>query len=302
MQTLFPFSGIPTFAKLPLYDEREEVPHVVVLGVPYDEGATNHPGARMGPRAIREASTLYAYYKRGRGYFDVQDRRRTLAAVEIRDGGDVEIVPTLHEENFERVTKQVKGLLNRGIFPVVLGGDHSITPAILKAFEGRGFHLVHFDAHLDFMPHLGGATWTHGSPMRRATELPQVKGLTQIGPRTIVSGEEDFQAANRYGSRIVTTEEILQGRDPSSLFQDGEDIYLSFDIDVFDPAFAPGTGFPEPGGLSLHEVRRVLKALARRCRIVGMDLVEVNPYLDPSRITALLAARLILDTLGLIFG
>lgn len=162
--------------------------------------------------------------------------------------------------------------------------------------------MVHFDAHLDFMPQLGGAFWTHGSPMRRAIELPQVKGLTQIGLRTIVSGEEDFEAANRYGSRIVTTEEILQGRDPSSLFHDGEDIYLSFDIDVFDPAFAPGTGFPEPGGLSFHEVRRILKALARRCRIVGMDLVEVNPYLDPSRITALLAARLILDTLGLIFG
>lgn len=302
MQTIFPFSGICTFAKLPLYQEKEEAPHVVVLGVPYDEGTTNHPGARMGPRAIREASTLYPYYKRGRGYFDIQEQRPILADVEIRDGGDVEIVPTLREENFDRITGRVKALLDRGIFPVVLGGDHSITPAILKAFEGRSFHLVHFDAHLDFMSHLGGASWTHGSPVRRATELPQVKGLTQIGIRTIVSGEEDFQAAKRYGSRIVTTEEILQGADPSSLFQEGEEVYISFDIDVFDPSFVPGTGFPEPGGLSFHEVRKVLKALARRCRTVGMDLVEVNPYLDPARITALLAARLILDTLGLIFG
>lgn len=302
MQTIFPFSGICTFAKLPLYDEKEDAPHVAILGIPYDEGTTNHPGARMGPRAIRQASTLYPYYKRGRGYFDAQEQRRILADVEIRDAGDVDIVPTLGEESFERITQAVRALRERGIFVVSLGGDHSITPAILQAFEGKALHLVHFDAHLDFMPQLGGATRTHGSPIRRATELPQVKGLTQLGIRTIVSGEEDFHAARRYGSRVVTTEDLLTGADPSSLFQEGEEVYLSLDIDVFDPAFAPGTGFPEPGGLSFHEVRKVLKALVHRCRIVGMDVVEVNPYLDGAGITALLAARLVLDTLGFIFG
>lgn len=301
MQTMFPFSGIATFAKVPLYDPAEKAPQVVILGIPYDEGTTNHPGARMGPRAIREASTLYPYYKRGRGYFDIEEGKRMLADVEIRDGGDVDIVPTLGEENFRRMTEAVKALLDRGLLPLCLGGDNSITPAILKAFEGRRVHLVQFDAHLDFVDHFQGAKMTHGSPMRRAIELPQVKGLTQLGVRSIVSAEEDYLAAKGYGSRILTTEAIALNFDPSPLFAEGEEIYLTFDIDVFDPAFAPGTGFPEPGGLSYREARRALKALARRCRIVGMDLVEVNPYLDGSRITATLASRLILDTLSFIF-
>jgi len=114
--------------------------------------------------------------------------------------------------------------------------------------------------------------------------------------------EEDFLAAKRYGSQIVTTGQLAEGFEPSSLFSQGEAVYINFDIDVFDPAFAPGTGFPEPGGLSYREIRPALAMLARRCRIVGMDVVEVNPYLDTAKMTALLAARLILDTLSFVFG
>ncbi|HSB79046.1 MAG TPA: agmatinase [Candidatus Methylomirabilis sp.] len=297
-----PFSGIATFAKVPLYSPDETpAPHAAILGIPTDEGTTQHPGARYGPRAIREASTQFPYYKRGRGYYDPERDRPMLADLELRDAGDVDIVPTLLQQNADRIAGAVRGLLERGIFPVCLGGDHSITPAILPAFADTPIHLVQIDAHMDFVDRLAGAPATHASPMRRARELPHVRSLTQIGIRSIVSSAEDYAAARAAGNRIVTGRQVLEAQGRDWWADLAGDAYLTLDIDAFDPSVAPGTGFAEPGGLVFRDLAGLLPALTACVRLRGMDLVEVNPYLDPSRRTALLAARTILEVLSCVF-
>jgi agmatinase len=297
-----PFTGIATFAKVPLYQPAESpAPHAAILGIPTDEGTTQHPGARYGPRAIREASTQFPYYKRGRGYYDPERDRPMLADLELRDAGDVEIVPTLSQENAKRTAEAVAGLLARGIFPICLGGDHSVTATILPAFAGTPIHLVQIDAHMDFVDRLGGAPATHASPMRRARELPHVRSLTQIGIRSIVSGAEDYAAARAAGNRIVTTAQVLEAPGHDWWADLTGDAYLTLDIDAFDPAVAPGTGFAEPGGLQFRDVVRLVRTVTARLRLRGMDLVEVNPYLDPSRQTAVLAARTVLEVLSATF-
>ena len=297
-----PFTGIATFAKIPCYDPAEApAPHAAILGIPTDEGTTQHPGARYGPRTIREASTQFPYYKRGRGYYDPERDRPMLADLEMRDAGDVEIVPTLLEENAKRIAEAVAALLSRRIFPVCLGGDHSVTAAILPAFSDTPIHLVQIDAHMDFVDRLCGAPAPHASPMRRARELSHVVSLTQVGIRSIVSSAADYVAARGMGNRIVTTAQVLERPGHDWWADLTGDVYLTLDIDAFAPAVAPGTGFAEPGGLQFREVARLLTTLTARLRLRGMDLVEVNPYLDASRRTALLAARTILETLSCVF-
>ncbi len=293
-----PFTGIATFAKVPRYDlDESPAPHAAILGIPTDEATTQHPGARYGPRAIREASTQFPYYKRGRGYYDPERGRPMLPHLELRDAGDVEIVPTLTQENAKRIAEAVASLLARGVFPVCLGGDHSVTAAILPAFAEIPLHLVQIDAHMDFVDRLAGAAATHASPMRRARELAHVRSLTQIGIRSIVSSPEDYEAASAMGNRVVTTAQVLERPGHDWWADLTGDAYLTVDIDAFDPAAAPGTGFAEPGGLQFRDVARLLRTLTGRLRLRGMDLVEVTPYLDPSRHTAVLAARTILEAL-----
>ena len=297
-----PFAGLVSFAMVPRYDPVESPPpQAVVLGIPTDEAATQHPGARYGPRAIRDASTQFPYFKRGRGYYDPERDRPMLGTLEIRDAGDVAIVPTLPEENGRRIVEAVAGFLARGIFTVCLGGDHSVTPSILRAFADTPIHLVQIDAHLDFVDRLGGAAETHASPMRRARELPWVRSLTQLGLRSIVSGAEDYAAARAAGNRLVTTSQVRGAPDTDWWAELAGDAYLTLDIDAFDPGVAPGTGFAEPGGLTFSDVTALVRTLARRLRIRGMDLVEVNPYFDTSRRTAVLAARTILEVLSCVF-
>jgi agmatinase len=294
-----PFAGLVTFAMVPRYDPAEAPPpHAAVLGIPWDEGTTQHPGARYGPRAIRDASTQFPYYKRGRGYHDPERDRPMLPAMELRDAGDVDIVPGLPEENVARITARVGELVQRGVLPVCLGGDHSVTPAILAAFRGTALHLIQIDAHMDFVDRLAGAARTHASPMRRARELPQVRTLTQVGIRSIVSSTEDYRAAREAGNRIITGEQVLARPGADWWGHLEGDAYLTLDIDAFDPAVAPGTGFAEPGGLGFRDVAALLRGLAGHVSLRGMDLVEVNPYLDASRRTAVLAARVILEALS----
>jgi agmatinase len=195
----------------------------------------------------------------------------------------------------------VTALLARGIFPVCLGGDHSVTPSILRAFADTPVHLVQIDAHLDFVDRLGGATETHASPMRRAREMPWVRSLTQLGIRSIVSSGEDYAAARAAGNRIATTRQVQNAPDRDWWVDLAGDAYLTIDIDAFDPSAAPGTGFAEPGGLAFTEVARLVRGLAKKVRLRGMDVVEVSPYFDGSRRTAVLAARTILETLSAVF-
>ncbi|RPJ58428.1 MAG: arginase [Acidobacteria bacterium] len=296
-----PFVGLVTFAMVPIYAPDAPAPQAAILGVPLDEGTTQHPGARYGPRTIREASTQFPYFKRGRGYYDPERDRPMLAELELRDAGAVDIVPTLPEESARRIGERVAALRSRGVFPVCLGGDHSITPAILAAFADTELHLVQIDAHLDFVDRLAGATRTHASPMRRARELPHVRSLTQVGLRSIVSGVEDYQAARAAGNRLVTAAQVLT--EPTADWWAGltGDAYLTLDIDAFDPAVAPGTGFGEQGGLGFREVAALVRSLTAHVRLRGMDLVEVNPYLDSSGRTGVLAARTLLEVLAAVF-
>ena len=297
-----PFAGLVTFAMVPHYDATEApAPHAAILGIPTDEGTTQHPGARYGPRAIRDASTQFRYYKRGRGYYDPERDCPMLPALELRDAGDVAIVPTRVDENAQRIHDSVTALLAHGIFPVCLGGDHSVTPAILRAFVDTPVHLVQIDAHLDFVDRLGGASETHASPMRRAREMPWVRSLTQLGIRSIVSSGEDYAAARAAGNRIATTRQVQDAPDRDWWVDLAGDAYLTIDIDAFDPSAAPGTGFAEPGGLAFTDVARLVRGLARKVRLRGMDMVEVSPYFDASRRTAVLAARTILETLSAVF-
>jgi agmatinase len=297
-----PFAGLVTFAMVPRYDPTEAPPpHAAILGIPTDEGTTQHPGARYGPRAIRDASTQFPYYKRGRGYYDPERDRPMLSALELRDAGDVAIIPTLPEENSRMIGEAVAGLLTRGVFPICLGGDHSVTAAVLPAFAATPIHLVQIDAHLDFVDRLGGATRTHASPMRRAREFPWVRSLTQVGIRSIVSSAEDYAAARAAQNRVVTTSQVLAAPGHDWWSDLAGDAYLTLDIDAFDPAVAPGTGFAEPGGLRFADAVSLVRTLAQKVRLRGMDVVEVNPYFDASRRTAVLAARIILEVLSAVF-
>lgn len=299
-----PFTGIATFAKVPLYDTADpSAPHAALLGIPYDEGTTNLSGARLGPRAIRDASTQYAFYKRGRGYHDLEADRPMLADLELRDAGDVEVVPMRPEETQARIVRSVRGLADRGILPVCLGGDHSITFPIVRALAEAGgaqgpLHVVQVDAHLDFVDRLDGSHLTHASPMRRISELPQVRGWAQIGARSIVSTGEDLRAARAFWAHLVPGDRVAAGSMEVPPPPRGSRLYLSFDIDVLDPAVAPGTGFAEPGGMAFREAAALVRRVVGWGRLVGMDVVEVNPALDPSRRTALTAARLILEALA----
>lgn len=299
-----PFTGIATFAKVPPYDpDASGTPDAVILGIPYDEGTTNLSGARLGPRAIREASTQYAFYKRGRGYHDLEGDRPMLAALELRDGGDVEVIPTAQERTFARVGEGVQALSSRGILPVCLGGDHSVSFPIVRALadrasEGAPLYVVQVDAHLDFVDRLDGADRTHASPMRRIAELPGVRGWAQIGARSIVSTGDDLRAARAFWTHMVPGHRVAAGLLEVPPPPPGTLLYLTFDIDALDPAVAPGTGFPEPGGLDFREAAAVIRRVGSWGPLVGMDLVEVNPLLDPSRRTALTAARLLLEALA----
>jgi len=299
-----PFTGIATFAKVPLYDPQDpSAPHAAILGVPYDEGTTNLSGARLGPRAIRDASTQYAFYKRGRGYHDLEADRPMLPHLELRDAGDVEVVPMRPEETHARIAQAVRALAARGILPVCLGGDHSVTFPIVRALADardtdKLLHLVQVDAHLDFVDHLDGSHLTHASPMRRLSELPRVRGWAQLGARSIVSTGDDLRAARAFWAHVVPGDRVAAGRLEVPPPPPGSRLYLSFDIDALDPAAAPGTGFPEPGGIDFRQAAALIRRVVSWGTLMGMDVVEVNPLLDPSRRTALTAARLVLEALA----
>lgn len=299
-----PFVGIPTFAKSPLcLDWTAIAADVAILGAPYDFGTQWRAGARFGPRAVREASTLFSFGHAGA--YDHEDDVTYLDGVRIVDVGDADIVHTDTLRSHANIEQGVRAILAAGALPVVIGGDHSITiPAIAAYSEAAPFHLVQIDAHLDFVDERHGVRNGHGSPMRRAAERPWVTGLTQIGIRNVSStAKEGYDDARRLGSDILSvrqarrlgTEGVL-ARIPA-----GGRVYLTIDIDGFDPSIAPGTGTPSHGGFLYYEVLELIAGLARRSEIVGVDLVEVAPDYDHTGTTAILAAQILLNTIGRIF-
>ncbi len=297
-----PFVGIATFGKYPYQPDWSAIEtDVAILGAPFDFGTQWRPGARFGPRAIREASTLFAFGHAGA--YDHEDDVTYLGpGTRIVDIGDADIVHTDTIQSHANIEAGVRAILAAGALPVVLGGDHSVNIPCVRAFAGHGpIHILQFDAHLDFVDERHGVRYGHGNPMRRAAEQDHVTGLSQFGIRNVSStAKEGYDDARRMGSDILSVRQIraLGTEAVLSRIPEGADIYMTIDIDGFDPSIAPGTGTPSHGGFTYYEVLELIAAVARRQRIVGIDLVEVAPDYDHTGTTAILAAQLLLNTIG----
>ncbi len=293
-----PYTGIATFAGYPLWSPKQQV-DTAVLGVPYDEGTTYRPGARFGPRAIRNASMFYTYEGQDDRFYDADRDRWMLAGKTIADAGDVAIEPLYLEKNQAATTRAVASILKSGAVPAVIGGDHSITHPVVRAFKQKKFHYVHLDTHAD-CDRIFGSGDTHGSPVARIMEEGLARSITILGIRGLTNSGHDVAWARKQGVRIVTARELREGRvaaDPE-FFPDGN-YYLSLDIDFFDPSVAPGTGTPEPGGLFFPDFSDLVHVISGRGRIIGFDVVEVSPFTDnKSEATAHLAARCVLELMS----
>lgn len=301
-----PFVGHCTFGKQPpCLDWNAINADVAVVGIPYDMGTQYRAGARFGPRAIREASTLFSFGHNGA--YDHEDDVVYLPGGKVRiiDVGDADIVHTDTMASLGNAEAAIRVILKAGALPVALGGDHSVHAACIKAFDSEPpVHIVHFDAHLDFVDQRHGVRYGHGSPLRRASEMKHVHGITHLGIRGVSSSNKsDYDAARAFGSKILSVRQIRRLGTDATL----EEIpvfpryYVTIDIDGFDPSIAPGTGTPSHGGFTYYEVVELLKGLAKRGDVVGVDLVEVAPDYDHTGTTAFLAARVLLDFLGFIF-
>lgn len=299
------FGGIRTFLHAPYIGDIEKTDaDIVVMGVPFDEGTTARPGARFAPRDIREASLIYAW-SRNRGFFYIDSEQWVLRGTRWVDVGDVNVEPMEPGVTFGRVTEAVRAIRRKNALPVVLGGDHSISFPVIRAYALPSLTVVHFDAHVDTYGKppsreaISTAVTDHGSWVSAVSQLPGVK-IVQIGMRGVSTDEQGLQLSRKYGATLVTSERIHRNGIEAALaaIPKSENIYVSIDIDVLDPALAPGTGTVEVGGLTFQQLSDILRAIPSKGRLVGMDVVEVNSYYDPTGVTAQTAARLIIDLLG----
>lgn len=308
----FVHAGLATFGRRPWLTEPEQLdswrPDVAIVGAPFDISTTNRPGARFGPRAIRASAYMPGTYHLDLG-IEIFDW------LEVVDFGDAHCPHGQTEVGHANIKSRVREVASRGIVPVIVGGDHSITwPAATAVAEARGWGnvgIVHFDAHADTADAIDGNLASHGTPMRRLIESGAVLGrnFVQVGLRGYWPPEDVFEWMQSQGMRWHLMQEIWERGMPSVIedavaeaLDGAEHLYVSVDIDVLDPGFAPGTGTPEPGGFSYYEAKAILLAVCARCNVVGMDLVEVAPMYDgPGQLTAMHAVRLILDTVGAVF-
>jgi agmatinase len=300
-----PFVGISTFGKNRYVEDWDAIEaDVAVLGAPFDAGTQWRAGARFGPRAIREASTLFSFGHAGA--YDHEDDAVYLDGVRIVDIGDADIIHTDTLASHANIELGVRKILAAGALPVVLGGDHSINIPCIEAFsDQKPMHLVQIDAHLDFVDERHGVRRGHGNPMRRAAEKDWITGLSQLGIRNVSStAKEGYSDARAMGSDILSVRQVRALGNAAVLARipAGARIYLTIDIDGFDPSIAPGTGTPSHGGFQYYEVLELIAGLATRNEVVGIDLVEVAPEYDHSGITAILAAQILLNTIGRIFA
>lgn len=298
----FGYEGIASFCRMPVCFNLDELDaDVAVVGICLDTGTTNRSGTRFGPRAIREASMIYSMaYTPQAGFFDIDQRKHTLSGVRIVDCGDIPTLPTLLVETMDLVSQYIRDIRTRGAIPVVLGGDHSISFPVVRAFDDLPLHIVQFDTHLDLMDEVVGIRYSHGNPMKRISELEHVNGITHIGIRGLMNPPDWAEEALHPKSRFYTADEVhTKGVEYiASKIPICENLYVTLDIDSLDPSIAPGTGTPEPGGLTYLQLRSLLRNCATKGRLAGMDVVEVNPLFDPTGRTAQVAARLIIDLLG----
>lgn len=307
---VYPFSGIPTFLRSRELRTKEEFENaefdIGVLGIPFDEGMPFIPGTRFGPRGIREQTLRY----NKKGYYNVDEDKiylsKEFGEERLADLGDVAITPTDIEGNLKNITDAVREVLRKkknGYHPLLicLGGDHSVSSPVIQGYDelGECFHVVQFDAHPDYAKAEPGFCYTNAHPFRHVAGMKHVKSLTQVGIRSVRA----FQArdSREDGNRVVGMKEFhrLGAEGIAGLIPAGEPCYVSIDIDALDCSLVPGCISAEPNGFTFAELSDSLAALAKRCRIIGYDLVEVAPDFDtPNKITSFLAAQLIIEFLG----
>ncbi len=296
-----PFTGPATFFKA---EQRSLTSlaagdfHVGVLGVPYDFAVGFRPGARFGPAAVRSATGRYAVGPAG--YYDFESDAHRLVGAALVDAGDVDVAQLETGESLARVEAAAAALRAAVELPVFVGGDHSMSYPLLRAYgDVPRLHVVQLDAHLDYSAQRNATRYANSSPFRRAVEaLPGLVKITTIGLRGVRADSEAFAAARARGNELVSARAVRA--DLAAVIERlprGESVYLSVDVDALDAAELPGTGSPEPEGLTYGQVRDLVAATARRNRLVGVDLMELAPDLDPTGRSALLAARLLAETL-----
>ncbi|WP_085899599.1 agmatinase [Kiloniella majae] len=304
-----PFVGISTFGKREYVADWDKIDaDVAVLGAPFDFGTQWRAGARFGPRAVREASTLFSFGHAGA--YDHEDEATYLGSdVRIVDIGDADIIHTQTEKSHANIELGVRKVLSAGALPVVIGGDHSINIPCINAFaddaaEKGSIHVVQIDAHLDFVDERHGVTHGHGNPMRRAIEKDYVSGMTQLGIRNVSStAKEGYDDARSRGSDILSVRQVRKLGTEGVLdrIPKNKRYYVTIDIDAFCPSIAPGTGTPSHGGFAYYDVLEILQGLTKQGNVVGIDLVEVAPAYDPTESTQILAAQLLMNFIGFIF-
>jgi agmatinase len=294
------FAGFATFARLPRADQVEHA-DVAVVGAPFDTGVSYRPGARFGPAALREASRLLRPYHPA---LDVSP----FAAAQVVDAGDIAVNPFNIGEALETLQHEAGVFADAGTRMVTVGGDHTIALPLLRAAAQRHgpVALLHFDAHLDTWDTYFGEPYTHGTPFRRAAEegILDTSALCHVGIRGPLYGPADLTEDARLGFGIVTSGDVLRrGIDETvdALRQriGHRPLYVSVDIDVLDPAHAPGTGTPEAGGMTSRELLEILRGLAG-CHLVGADVVELAPAYDHAEITAIAASHVAYDLVSLL--
>ncbi|WP_353988641.1 agmatinase [Ruicaihuangia caeni] len=292
------FAGIATFARLPRLDQVERA-DVAVVGVPFDSGVSYRPGARFGPSHVREASRLL------RPYNPAQEIS-PFAVQQVADAGDIAVNPFNIDEAVRDIEAGALELAEKADKIVTIGGDHTIALPLLRAVTKKHgpVAVLHFDAHLDTWDTYFGAPITHGTPFRRASEegLIDLTASMHVGTRGPLYDVGDLEDDKRLGFAIVTSEDIEERGVEVAIERirtriGDKPLYISIDIDVLDPAHAPGTGTPEAGGLTSRELLRMIRALSDR-NIVGADVVEVAPAYDHAQLTAVAASHVAYDLIS----
>ena len=297
-----PFVGICTFGKYPYQPDWDRIEaDIAILGAPFDCGSQWRSGSRMGPRGVREASTLYSFGHDG-AYDHEDDIVYLKSDSTIIDIGDADIIHTDTLSSHTNIEYGVRKILSSNAIPIVIGGDHSVNIPCINAFsDSEPFHLIQIDAHLDFVDERHGVKYGHGNPMRRAAEKSYVSGLTQIGIRNVSStAKEGYEDAKKMGSNIISVRQFRELGVSKIINQIPNNIpyYVTIDIDAFDPSIASGTGTPSHGGFLYYEILELIDLIAQKGKIIGMDLVEVAPDYDITTSTTTLAAQLLLNSIG----
>jgi agmatinase len=303
------YVGPTTFSNLPWVTDPAEIERrgvdVAIVGAPFDDATSHRPGARFGPRAIRQAQSASGALN------SLQLGVEPLEVLTVVDAGDANIVPSWMERGHALIHRKVREVAATGAIPIVLGGDHSITwpsaSAVAEVRHPASIGIVHFDAHADTAQDIFGVLGSHGTPMRRLVESGAVAGrnFVQVGLRGYWPPPDVFEWMRAQGMRWHLMREIEERGaeavidDAIAEALDGADaVYLSIDIDVIDPGMAPGTGTPEPGGMLTREVLRAIRRVVAAVDLAAMDVVEVSPPFDHAEVTAGAANRCVLEAIS----